>query len=209
MREERQASRSFSVPLQGAREASLTLNHGIGRVELRSGPLGSDFLTGTSAVAMNHSSHLVGDRLEVSVDAGPSWIPFLGPEDGIWNFRLNPSVSTILTLHAGASQLDLDLTDLHVTRFDYEGGASSLDLRLPAGVDRFVAKIQTGAASLHMRVPQGVAARLFIKAVGTATIDEHRFVSRGAGLFQSADYDLNPKQAEITIEGGATSIRID
>ena len=208
-REATSSSQTFSVPLEGARKASLTINHGVGRLELRSGASGNEFLAGTSAVAMTHSSRLVGEHLEVNIDAGPSMIPFIGPEGGAWILRLNSAVPTILSLHAGASQLDMDLTDLQITRLDYEGGASSLQLSLPKDVSRFMGNIRSGASSLHLRVPHGVAARFFIKTVGSTTIDEQRFVARGTGVYQSADFDTATRQAEVTLEGGATSIRID
>jgi hypothetical protein len=201
--------KSFAVPLQGAKEASLTINHGVGRMELRAGASADEFLTGTAAAAMNHSARLNGDRLEVNIDAGPSFMPFIGPEGGMWRYRLNPDVPTTLSVHAGASQLDFDLTDLRVTRFSYDGGASSLDLALPAQLPNVLVGIQTGAASLHIRVPQAVAARVLIKSVGSLTVDQVRFVPRGAGLYQSADYDSAQHRADITIDGGATSIRVD
>jgi hypothetical protein len=72
---------------------------------------------------MDHSSRLNGDRLEVEVDAGPSVFPLIGPEGGTWEYRLNPQVPTALSVQAGASQLDLDLSKLQITHFKFEGGA--------------------------------------------------------------------------------------
>jgi len=66
---------TFTVPLQGAREASLQINHGVGRMELRAGASTDQFLKGTSALAMNLNSKLAGQRLEVAIDAGPSVFP--------------------------------------------------------------------------------------------------------------------------------------
>jgi hypothetical protein len=208
-RGERPSAHSFVVPLEGAREASLTINHGVGRMELRAGTSNDEFMTGGAAAGMNHSAQLRGDRLEVSIDAGPSFLPFIGPESGVWQYRLKPGVPTTISVHAGASQLELDLAELQVTRFNFDGGASSLDLTLPARVAQVFVEIRTGASSLHLRVPQGVAARLLAKSMASLVIDQARFAARGNGIYQSTDYDSAPHRADIVIDGGATSIQVD
>jgi hypothetical protein len=74
----------FSVPLQGAREAALQIEHGAGQVEVRAGASGADFLSGTGGVGMKQDSHLSAEKLDVRIEAGPSFIPLLGPEGGVW-----------------------------------------------------------------------------------------------------------------------------
>ncbi len=197
----------FSVPLQGAKEASLTIDHGAGHIDLSAGANAGDFLTGIVGSGMNHSARLNGDKLEVRIDAGPSFIPFIGPEGGVWQFRLAPDVPFSLKIEAGASRLDLDLTDLRVNYFSFEGGASRVDLTLPARVENAVVDVEAGAAHIELHVPQGVAMRLRAKSFGSLNIDEGRFPRRD-GFYQSADYDSAPYHAEVTIEGGATSIQV-
>jgi hypothetical protein len=198
----------FSVPLQGAKEASLSIDHGAGHIDLRAGANAGDFLTGSVGVGMNRSSRLNGDKLEVQIDAGPSFIPFIGPEGGVWQYRLNPDLPTSIKIQAGASRLDLDLTDLRVTYFSFDGGASNLNLILPAHMENTLVDIEAGAASIDVQVPQGVALRLRAKSVGSLNIDEGRFPRREGGIYQSADYDTAGHRAEVTMDGGATSIKV-
>ncbi len=199
----------FSVALDGARSAALTISHGMGQIELSSGANPGDFLTGIAATGMNRSSRLTGDKLEVRIEAGPSFIPFLGPEGGVWQFRLAPDIPTVLEIQAGASRLDLDLKDLNVTHFSFEGGASSLNIKLPVHPENMLADIEAGAASVNLRVPQEIALRLRVKSVGSLHIDETRFPRREGGFYQSPDYDSAKYRAEINIEGGATSISLE
>jgi hypothetical protein len=199
---------SFSVPLQGAREASLSIEHGAGQIELGSGAHAGDFLTGIIGAGMKHSAHLSGEKLEVSIEAGPSFIPFIGPEGGVWQYHLNPDVPTSISIHSGASRLDLDLAGLRITRFSFEGGASNLNLTLPARVESTLVDIQAGAASIELRVPQGVGLRFRTKSVGSLSVDEGRFPRRETGVYQSADYDLAEYRADVAVDGGATSIRV-
>lgn len=198
----------FSVPLQGAREASLSIDHGAGHIDLRAGAQAGDFLTGIVGAGMNHSARLNGDKLEVKVDAGPSFIPFIGPEGGVWQYRLSPDLPMSINIDAGASRLDLDLTDLRVPYFSFDGGASNLNLTLPARVENTLVDIEAGAASIDLRVPDGVALRFRTKSIGSLNIDETRFPRREANIYQSADYDTARYRAEVTIEGGATSIKV-
>lgn len=208
MRSNYEHAEKFSVPLQDAKEASLSIDHGAGQIDLRSGANAGDFLTGASGTGMNLSSRLNGDKLEVKIDAGPSFIPFIGPEGGVWQYHLNPDVPTVLAIQAGASRLDLDLSDLRVTHFSFDGGASRLNLTLPARVANALVDIEAGAASIDLRVPEGVAMRFRTKSVGSLNIDETRFPRREGGIYQSADYDAAQYRAEVTIDGGATSIKI-
>ncbi len=198
----------FSVPLQGAKEGSLTIEHGVGRIDLRSGANAGDFLTGMVGVGMNRSSRLNGDKLEVKIEAGPSFIPFIGPEGGVWQFRLNPDLPIVIKIEGGASRLDIDLTDLHVTYFSFEGGASNVNLNLPAHVENTLVDIEAGAASINLHVPEGVAMRFRTKSVGSLNIDKARFPQREGGIYQSVEYDTAKYHVEVKIEGGATSLKV-
>ncbi len=198
----------FSIPLQGAKEGSLSVQHGVGRIDLRAGANAGDFITGMVGVGMNRSTRLEGDKLEVKIEAGPSFIPFIGPEGGAWQFRLNPDLPTTIQIEGGASRLDLDLSDLQVRYFSFEGGASRVNLTLPARVENALVDIEAGAASIDIRAPEGVALRFRTKSVGSLNIDESRFPRREGGLYQSTDYDTAKFHVEVKVEGGATSLTV-
>ena len=207
-RSQYEKAEKFSIPLQEAREARLTIQHGAGHVELRAGADAGDFLTGVSGMGMNQKTRVVDGKLEVEIEAGPSFIPFVGPEGGTWEYRLNQDVPMQIKVEAGASRLDLNLTDLKVSRFSYEGGASTVNLTLPARVENSLVDLEAGAASVDVQVPEGVAIRLRTKSVGSLDVDQQRFPMREKGLYQSADYDAAKYRADVTIDGGVTSIRV-
>jgi hypothetical protein len=198
----------FSIPLEGATEASLAINHGAGQVEVQAGANPGDFLTGTSGTGMEKKSRLVDGKLEVKIEAGPSFVPFLGPEGGVWQYRLSPDIPVSIKMEAGASKLDVDLTDLRATYFSFDGGAASLNLTLPARMESTLVDIDAGAASIDVCVPQGVALRLRTKAVGALHMDQQRFPRREDGIYQSADYETAKYHAEVTVNGGATSVTV-
>jgi hypothetical protein len=202
-----ETAEKFSVPLQDAREASLTIQHGMGQIDLRAGANPGDFLTGVSGVGMNKKTRLNNGKLEVEIEAGPSYLPFIGPDGGVWQYRLTPDVPLTIKVEAGATRLDLDLSDLRVTQFSFEGGASSVNLKLPKTVNSLV-DLEAGAASLDISVPEGVGLRLRTKSVGSLHIDGQRFPMLGTNLYQSSDYDSAACHADVTIDGGATSINV-
>ncbi len=198
----------FSVPLQDAREASLAIHHGAGEIELRSGANPGDFLTGVTGPGMERKSRLNDGRLEVEIDAGPTFVPFIGPESGAWEYRLNADVPTTIRVEAGASRLNMDLSQLRVKRFSFEGGASTVNLTLPSRAENALIELEAGAASIDIQVPEGVSMRLRTKSVGSLDVDEARFPRLESGLYQSADFDSAQFRAEVSIDGGATSIRV-
>ncbi len=199
---------SFEIDLQGASEASVKFNYGAGQVNIGPGaPLGK-LLSGSSGVAMSHSSHKVGDRLDVSVDAGPSFIPFIGPANSVWNFRLTPDVPVRIEVDSGAASQKFNLEDLNVTHFDLDTGASSTSLVLPSRGGTFV-DLDAGAASIDIRVPEGVSARISIdEGITALDIDEARFPRLHGGFYQSADFDRAERRTEIKIDAGAGRIHI-
>ena len=207
-RESGDLTEPFSIPLQGAKEAELRIDHGVGRISIRPGANSGDFLTGTKGVGMNQSARLVGDRLQVKIDAGPSFIPFMGPHGGIWEYRLDGGTPTQMVIHSGASRVDLELADLTVTRLEFQGGASNLNLTLPARVGSFVSQIEAGAASIEVRVPKGVGLHLQATSIGSLNVDETAFPRRAPDTYESPDYEAATARADVKIDGGATSVRV-
>jgi len=92
---------TFTVPLGSARSVRYRFAHGAGQIFIGGNAAPGAALIGSSAAGMNHQSHLNGDRLEVKVDAGPSFFPFIGPAEGIWRFRLAQGVPVTLTVETG------------------------------------------------------------------------------------------------------------
>ncbi len=203
-----ETAEQFSVPLQEAREGSLSIHHGAGEINLRAGANPGDFLTGLSGIGLNKKTQVKDGRLEVDIDAGPTFVPFIGPDSGVWEYRLTGDLPLSIKIEAGASRLNLDLSELRVKYFSFAGGASSVNVTVPARMENALLDLEAGAASIDVQVPEGVALRFRTKSVGSLDVDENRFPRREAGIYQSADYDGAQYRAEVSVDGGATSIRV-
>ncbi|HJR80641.1 MAG TPA: DUF5668 domain-containing protein [Anaerolineales bacterium] len=200
---------TFSVPLGVAKSAKLTFSHGAGQIQIGGGAPPGQALIGSSATGMNHRSQLNGDRLEVKVEAGPSFIPFLGPSEGIWRFRLSQEIPLSLVVEAGASSVNIDLKDVLATHVELSTGASSSDVVVPArGIS--LLDVEAGAASVNIRVPEGTAARIRVKEGMTSiNVDTNRFRRLDSGMYQSSNYDTAVDRAEINIESGLGAVSVN
>jgi hypothetical protein len=202
------AEDTFSIPLSGAKSARFKFSHGAGQIVISGGAPVGQALAGSAATGMNKESRLDGDRLDVKVEAGPSFVPFVGPSEGIWRFQLTQEIPLTLSVEAGASSLDIDLRDVLATRVQLKTGASSSNVTMPArGVS--ILEVEAGAASVNVRVPETTAARIRVKeGVTSVNVDPNRFPQLDSGLYQSSGFDTAADRAEINIEAGLGSVSV-
>jgi len=204
----RSADDEFSILLGAARSVKYNFSHGAGQIEISGGAPSGQALVGTSAVGMNQRSQLNGDRLEVCVEAGPSFVPFVGPSEGIWRFQLTQEVPVLMTVEAGASSLNIDLTEVLATRLSLKTGASSTNVTMPSRGASLL-DVEAGAASINIRVPEATAARIRVKEGVTAVnVDTNRFPRLDSGIYQSSNFDASTDRTEINIEAGLGSVSV-
>lgn len=202
------SSEAFAIQLDGARSLHVEINHGAGKIELRGGAEAGVAVSGLRAPACNISSDRDGDALDVDIDAGPTFMPFLSPEGGAWQFQVSNEVPLNLELHAGATSLLLDLHDVKLEKLDLNMGASNVQLLMPA-LGNPVVDIDMGAASLDMSIPEGVAARIRLEeAVSSIDIDPARFPRLGHGHYESPDFASALNRVDISLDGGANTVVI-
>jgi hypothetical protein len=205
------AGETFSIDLQAATKLDLDIDHGGGSLVFSGGAPAGVAIRGSQATGLDVHDHRHADSLTVKIDAGPNFLPFLGPDGGEWSFNLTLEVPVAIKLDTGASSLDFDMTDVRLTSLDVDMGASSVKLKLPVNAGHTLVDFESGAASIDVLVPAGVGARIrFEQGVSSINIDEARFpqVTSMRNLYQSADYDSAANKVEINLEGGANSVRV-
>jgi hypothetical protein len=199
---------SFSIPLGVAHSVAYRFSHGAGQLEISGGAPTGQALVGTSAAGMNQKSQLNGDRLDVRIEAGPSFVPFVGPGQGIWRFQLAQNVPVLLTVEAGASFMNIDLSDVLATRLALKTGASSTNVTMPAHGASLL-DVEAGAASLNIRVPEATAARIRVKeSVMSLDVDTNRFPRLDTSIYQSSNFDTASDRTEINIQSGLGSVSV-
>jgi hypothetical protein len=199
---------TFFVPLGAAKSARFKFSHGAGQIQITGGAAAGQALVGSSAVGMNKHSHIDGDRLEVRVEAGPSFVPFLGPSQGIWRFQLTEEIPSTVIVESGASSLDIDLRDVPATRVELKTGASSSNVTVPAhGIS--LVDVEGGVASVNIHIPETTAARIRVEeGVNSVSVDTNRFPRLDRGMYQSSNYDTAADRSDINIEAGLGSVTV-
>jgi hypothetical protein len=199
----------ITVSRKDARLADLKFDFGAASLVVTGGAAPDMVLEGLSGTTLDLRSEYIDDRVAVQVNAGPSFIPFLGPEGWSWRFKLNNDLPMTLKFESGASSMDLDLTEMKVSHLKLETGASSSKIVLPARAGKTFVEIEGGAASFDIKVPDGVAARVRVaQGASSVRVDEKRFPVTSSGHFQSPDYDTAQNSAEIILDAGAGSFNI-
>jgi hypothetical protein len=198
-----------SIDLRGAREASLRLNYGAGRLKLAAGAPAGKFLTGNFSGSLDEKSVLSGDRLDVRLNMGPfPFFPLIGGGSFEWDMQLNRDVPISLRVEMGAAESDFDLRDLQVTDLRLNTGASKTNLTLPAKAGTMTVKVELGAASLDIALPDGVAGRIRVEQGITAIeVDTDRYPYAN-GIYESADYSSAQNRADILIQAGAGRVAV-
>lgn len=205
---DRSSDETFSIPMNAAQSVRYHFSHGAGQLEISGGAPAGQALVGTSAVGMNRKSYLNGDQLDVRIEAGPSFVPFVGPNQGVWRFQLPQDVPALLTVESGASSMNIDLTDVLATRLALKTGASSTNVTMPARGASLL-DVEAGAASINIRVPEVTAGRIRVKEGVTAVnVDTTRFPRLDSGIYQSSNFDASQNRTEITIESGLGSVTV-
>ena len=198
-----------SIPLEGAASAYVKLDHGAGRLTLRSGAGSGEIVNGTFGNGLSYKSHVEGGRMEVKLRTSQQAWAWWPGESLDWDIRLNRDIPLSLKIDSGASASILDLSDLKVTDLDIDTGASSTEMTLPANAGKTHVDIDTGASSLKVSIPSGVAASIRVKS-GIASVNVNpRFSRLDGGLYQSTDYSTAANRVDMTIDAGVGSIEVN
>ncbi len=201
--------RTFSLALQNASKISLELEHGGGMVKMSGGAPQGVALQGTQGGTLEVKSHQSEEELAITLSAGPSVLPFIGTENGYWNLALTEEVPVSVKVETGASNTEMDFTNVQLAFLGIEMGAARLSLKLPAQAGRTLVDIESGAANIEISVPQGVGARLRLEqGASSQNIDTARFPALPGGYYQSADFETATNRVEVNLEGGANNINI-
>jgi hypothetical protein len=203
-----------SQPLEGASQAHIHVKHGAGRLTVDAGEHGGNLLAGTFGGGLHQSARHIDGQLDVDLTpAPPDWTvwPWQAWQSGImdWQMHVNPDIPVALEFETGASDSQLDLSQLHVTDLALKTGASATDLTLPAAAGATSARVESGVASVHITVPRGVAARIRgAMGLGALNVNTRRFPRRG-DRYESDDFVSAPNRVDLLVQGGVGEVSVN
>jgi hypothetical protein len=198
---------TVAIPLEGAQGARIMIRHGAGRLSLEGDTGSGELLSGTASGGIEFRKKMRDGKLHLDVQA-PGRIYFVMPfaRPLMWSLKLSEQIPLELDVRGGASETNLDLSRLNVTKLTLRTGASDTIVTLPAKVNHIRADVQSGVASVQINIPEGVAAR--IRASGglsNISIDRDRF-PRSGGSYQSPAYDTAEYKVDLYLSMGIGSV---
>ena len=162
-------------------------------------------------------------------EAGYQWLQSkLEGEAMTWDIALSPSIPFSLAVDGGIGKSELDLSDLRLSDFDYDGGTGASTIILPASREGYETKIESGTglvtvvlpedSNLTIRVdsgtgqivfdaPEGVAMKVEVQSGGTGNLVSPLWLiktsgemDRDEGVYQTNDYEDAQYKITIIIE---------
>jgi hypothetical protein len=124
--------------------------------------------------------------------------------------ELNARIPWDVEVRGGASRLVADLRELRLGSLSLDGGASRLDVVLPAPSGAVAVVILGGASNVVIHRPNGVAARLRVGGGATnLQFDERHIGAAGRELdLRDRDYDGTADRYDVAFTGGANNVSI-
>lgn len=124
---------------------------------------------------------------------------------------LNARIPWDVEIRGGASRLLADLRGLRLGSLKVDGGASRLEVALPAPSGTVALVIFGGASNVAIHRPAGVAARLRVGGGATnLKFDDRRIGAAGGELdLRDGGYDVATDRYDVAVTGGANNLTID
>ncbi len=201
-----------SERLNGLTSGTLSLDFGAGTVQVRQAALGDDMFRADVDYPKGDSAPDISlDRSNGTVTiqgSQGSFFPFIRTGRRQITIRLNDRIPWALEIGGGAASIRLDIAELHLTRLEFSGGASSIDATVPAPTGTVPIDISGGASNISMRGPKGTAWRIQVSGGATSVqIDGTSFGTLGGDVSrQSRGYDRATDRYAIQVSGGASHI---
>lgn len=149
-----------------------------------------------------------------------------------WQIHLNPSVQSDITARSGGGNVNLDLTNMAVTRLTAETGGGNLDVVLPEHAANLSVTARTGAGDVTVEVgkgiqgsniieagsgagnvvvsvPGGIAARIHATTGWGKVLMDPQFSQTDKHTYQSPDFDRAVDKIEITAKSGAGNVSVN
>ncbi len=125
------------------------------------------------------------------------------------NLKLNREVPSDLDINTGASNLDLDLSDLKIKNLSIDAGASKQEVKLGSNENKINAKISAGVSKVVISVPKDFALKVTSDTALSSTNFSELGLSQNGKTYTSENFDNSPKQLILNVSSGASTININ
>jgi hypothetical protein len=198
----------IAIPAEDTEHYSVNIKYGAGELNMQ-GKFGTENLLDCHAYGgCRYEVTSSGDTKRIKLWTPPYIQPFRFVNRRKWDVVLDGSLPCDLTLHTGACDTKIDLSDTLVQSLYIDSGASSTRVTLPENAEMTRVKCTGGAASLTLIIPDEVAAHIEVKGgIYSANVNQDRF-PRQAGAYESPGYATAENKVDIIVDMGLGSIQI-
>jgi hypothetical protein len=200
----------FAAPLGSSKNGRLRFRNGAHRVVI----LADSHLQGLYRASFGDRMPTVGVQSGIVTILYPripvdDWLD--RRSERLAGVELNARIPWDIEIRGGASRLVADLRGLRLGALSVDGGASRLEVVLPAPSGTVVVVVLGGASNVAIQRPKGTAARLRVRGGATKLqFDERRIGASGGELdLQSRNYEGATDRYDIAVTGGANNLSID
>jgi hypothetical protein len=200
----------FAAPLGSWKNGRLRFRKGAHRAVIRAG----SHLQGLYRASFGDRMPTVGVRRGIVTILYPripadDWLDCRS--ERLAEVELNARIPWDIEVRGGASRLVADLRGLRLGAFSVNGGASRLEVVLPAPSGTVVVVILGGASNVAIQRPNGIAARLRVSGGATnMKFDDRRIGASGGELnLKSRNYEVVTDRYDIAVTGGANNLSVD
>lgn len=200
-----------SVSLDAGAAQSARVQVDLGAGELRILPGSAKLLEGD----FRFDSPAMRPEVKYDVAAGrgyltlrqPSVLNAGGPNQSIWELRLNDRLPTELRIKVGAGKGTLKLAGLALTRLDVEMGAGEVDLDLNGKWEKDLdAQVNGGVGELVVHLPRDIGVR--VKATGGLGEIKAEGLRRSSDYWVNDEYGKSSIDLRLDVRGGIGAIRL-
>jgi DNA-binding MarR family transcriptional regulator len=194
------------APLVGVTAGRLEFSKGAARVNLR----------GDGTLTELYRASFEGPAPEITVKGGIVTVqqrrrfrPFDWRSQSA-DFALTTAVPWDISLRGGMWKLVADLSALRLTALEVTGGASDIEVTLPAPVGIVPVRVSGGASEVLLRRPAGTEARAEMNGGASQLIFDGQRLGAvgGRAVLTSGGFSESPDRYEIRFTGGASQVTV-
>jgi hypothetical protein len=192
----------------------VTINYGAADLKVQAGSIGTELYRASATYAGSPAPSIWLDRTTgtLHIDRGnrnPVQVLPAGRHEQV-DLVLSNAIPWAVNVNAGASQQTLDLRDLTLSSVRINGGATSVEIDLPAASGLVPVRIDGGALTARLNIRQGTALRVTSSGgFNSLQIDGQAVGGFGQQTWQSPDFAGASDRYDIQFSGGASSVRVE
>jgi hypothetical protein len=121
--------------------------------------------------------------------------------------HLNTNPIWRMHINMGVGSVDFDLSNYKVRTFNFDGGASDLEVKIGSLLPITDINVKSGVTSVKVQIPAGSGCRIKTKT-GLSSRDFDGFTKTGDDTYETPNYNSSANKIFINFNGGLTSFEV-